>query len=103
MPARRGVQSKQATRLAGLRLERGLTQTELAEATGISIATLRRLERGSVANPPIRYLANCTIVLGCRLEELIEDEWRQWLPLAKAKAPRNPEALWKPERFTGRT
>lgn len=81
------------------RVERGLTQAELAEAAGISIATLRRLERRTVDNPPLRYLANCAIVLGCDLEALIEDEWRGWLPLAKAKPPRNPEALWQPDRY----
>jgi transcriptional regulator with XRE-family HTH domain len=100
VPARRGVQSKQATRLAGLRTERGLSQQELAEATGISIATLRRLERGTMTNPPLRYLANCAIVLGCQLEDLIEDEWRRWIALAKAKPPRNPETLWQPGRFS---
>jgi transcriptional regulator with XRE-family HTH domain len=101
VPARRVSQSKEATRLAQLRVERGLTQNELAEATGLSIATLRRLERGTIDNPPLRYLANCAIVLGCQLEDLIEDEWRAWLALAKPKPPRKPEALWKPGRFTG--
>ena len=72
---------------------------ELAEASGISIATLRRLERGAITNPPLRYLANCALVLGCPLEELIEEEWRQWLPLAKPKPPAKPETLWQPERF----
>ena len=94
MPARKDAQSKGATRLARLRVERGMSQTALAEASGISIATLRRLERGLVKNPPLRYLTNCALVLGCPLEELIEDEWRQWLALAKAKPPSNPESLW---------
>lgn len=101
MPARRSSQSRAATRLARLRTERGLTQDELAEASGISIATLRRLERGSMPNPPLRYLGNCAIVLGCQLEDLIEEQWRDWLPLAKPKPPRKPEALWKPGRYTG--
>ncbi len=100
MPARRASQSKEATQLAQKRIERGLSQVELAEASGLSIATLRRLERGTVENPPLRYLANCAIVLGCPLEELVEEEWRQWLPLAAAKPPRNPESLWRPGRFT---
>lgn len=72
---------------------------ELAEATGISIATLRRLERGAMANPPLRYLANCAIVLGVEVEDLIEDAWRQWLALARETAPKNPEALWQPGRY----
>lgn len=100
MPARRDIQSKQATRLARLRVERGMSQTELAEATGISIATLRRLERGAVKNPPLRYLANCALVLACELEELIEDEWRRWLPIARKRPPRNSQSLWRPGRYS---
>jgi hypothetical protein len=30
-------------------------------------------------NPPLRYLVNLSIVLGCELDDLIEDEWREWL------------------------
>jgi transcriptional regulator with XRE-family HTH domain len=78
-----------------------MSQTELAETTGISIATLRRLERGAMANPPLRYLTNCAIALGVEVEELVEDEWRRWLPLADTKAPKNPEDLWRPERYEG--
>ena len=76
-----------------------MSQQELAEASGISIATLRRLERGTIKNPPLRYLANCALVLGCPLEELIEEEWRQWLPLAKPNPPAKPEKPRRPERF----
>lgn len=50
-------------------------------------------------NPPLRYLANCAIVLGCQPEDLIEEEWRRWFPLAKPNPPRRPEALWSPERY----
>ena len=28
-------------------------------------------------NPPLRYLVNLSIVLGCELDDLIEDEWRR--------------------------
>jgi transcriptional regulator with XRE-family HTH domain len=101
VPARRGNQSKQATRLARLRIERGMSQGELAEASGISIATFRRLERGSMSNPPIRYLANCAIVLDVELEELIEEEWRGWLSLGQKKPPRDPKRLWQPGRYDG--
>jgi transcriptional regulator with XRE-family HTH domain len=101
VPARRQSQSKKATRLARLRIERGMSQTELAEASGLSIATLRRLERGTIANPPLRYLANCAIVLGVKVEELIEDEWREWIPLAQREPPASPEALWLPGRYNG--
>jgi len=32
-------------------------------------------------NPPMRYLANCAIVLGCHWSELVEPEWEQWTNL----------------------
>jgi transcriptional regulator with XRE-family HTH domain len=56
----------------------GLSQRALAARTGISLRTLQRIERLEVDNPPIRYLTNCAIVLGCELEELIESAWREW-------------------------
>jgi transcriptional regulator with XRE-family HTH domain len=55
-----------------------LSQRELAKRSGISLRTLQRIERLEVDNPPIRYLANCAIVLGCELEDLIEPGWREW-------------------------
>ena len=76
-----------------------MSQIELAKATGISIATLRRLERGEMANPPLRYLANCATVLGVEVEELIEDEWRQWSAFDATPPPEWPEQLWRPERY----
>lgn len=76
-----------------------MSQMELAEATGLSIATLRRLERGAMANPPLRYLTNCAIVLSVEVEELVEDEWRAWLALARNRPPREPESLWHPGRY----
>ena len=76
-----------------------MSQGELAEASGISIATFRRLERGSMPNPPIRYLANCAIVLGVELEELIEEEWRGWLSVAQKKPPSDPKGLWHLGRY----
>jgi transcriptional regulator with XRE-family HTH domain len=101
MPARRDVQSKLATRLAERRIERGMSQRELADASGISIATLQRLERGLVENPPLRYLTNCALVLGCELDDLVEESWRTWLPLARPEPPADPDSLWKPGRFQG--
>lgn len=62
----------------------------------LSRATYRKLEQGLIANPPIRYLTNCAIVLGCQLEDLIEDEWRAWwkrLP-NDPEQPTDPAALW---------
>ena len=56
------------SRLYERRTAAGVSQRRLAEATGISLRTLQRIERLEVDNPPIRYLTNCAIVLGCELE-----------------------------------
>jgi hypothetical protein len=52
----------------------------MALATGPSVATYQRLERGEMSNPPLRYLVNCAIVRKVELDEVIEDEWREWYP-----------------------
>jgi transcriptional regulator with XRE-family HTH domain len=66
-----------STRFARARLERGLTQSQVAEAAGVSIATVRRLDSGSADNPSVRVLGNCAIALGVALEDIIEDAWRE--------------------------
>ena len=65
-----------------MRVERGLTQGKLAAAIGVSLETYRRLERGRIENPPLRYLGNAALVLGVELEALVEDEWRTWAVLS---------------------
>lgn len=99
--ARRGASSA-ATKLAATRLRRGMTQREVADATGISYATYQRLERGEIDNPPLRYLTNCALVLGVRVGDLIEDEWLQWKRF-DARTPDAPEPderrrLWRDPR-----
>jgi len=74
------------TRLAWARKRSGITQRQLSEITGIPRATLQRLERGEFENPKLRYLVNCSIALGVNLDEVIEDEWLEWL-LIDARAP----------------
>ncbi len=70
--------SKSDTRLAQARREHGIGQEELARAAGLGRSTIQRIEARTMTNPPIRYLANCAIVLGIPLEDLIEPEWRAW-------------------------
>ena len=98
--ARRDVQAKNETKLGRLRTERGVSQEELAEAVGISLATYRRLERGQLKNPPVRYLVNCAIALGVELEEILEPEWLEWMPTGvKTAKPPDPEQFWQPGRY----
>jgi transcriptional regulator with XRE-family HTH domain len=92
-------QSDRRSRLAAWREKRGVTQEELAAATGISTSTIRRLENPpsiTVANPPLRYLQNCALALGCKLSDLIEPEWQEWMVFdgRKPKPPASTE-FWR--------
>ena len=82
------------TRLQTLRLCVGLTQKEMAWATGLAIASYKRLEWGELANPPIGWLTNCALVLGadgspCEvdLDDLIEDNMYAWHTFQQSKPP----------------
>ena len=96
VPARRDPGTKPETHLARARMNRGVTQEELAEAIGISIPTYRRLERGRVENPPLRYLVNAALALGVELDALIEDRWREWMVFDSSR-PQAPPAdeFWR--------
>ena len=97
-PAKPVKQTKVRTPLAEARVRRGMTQTEVAAAAGMSRTTYNKLERGGYDDPPLRYLNNCAIVLGVdRVEDLFEPRWREWyqaLP-GDPPAPEDPSALWR--------
>ena len=95
MPARRQDQTAVRTRLAALRVERGLTQAQVADAIGIALPTYRRLERRQMPSPPLRYLSNAALALGVELEDLIEPEWREWFVFDphRARRPRDLKRL----------
>lgn len=97
MPARRQDQTAIRTRLGALRVERGVTQAELARAIGIALPTYRRLERAQMKNPPLRYLSNAALALGVELDEVIEPEWREWFVFDAhaAKTPPDPATFWR--------
>lgn len=96
MPARDSARAGSPTRLARARAARGVTQAGLADAIGISIATYQRLEEGRMANPPIRYLANASIALGCALADVCEPQWLAWSPLGRPPRPAPLAPLGKP-------
>jgi transcriptional regulator with XRE-family HTH domain len=96
MPARRDPGTKAETKLARVRMARGVTQEELADAIGVSVPTYRRLELGNVDNPGLRYLFNAALALGVELDELIEDSWREWKTFrAERPAPPTPSEFWR--------
>ena len=89
------MQTRIDTKLAALRVQAGVTQTELATMVGLSLAHYRRLERGQIENPPLRYLVNLSLALGVPLADVLEDAWLEWLSLDQ-RHPQPPEPLFRP-------
>lgn len=63
------------TRIARLRLQRGLSQREVADQAGLSIRTYRAIERGEVFDPGVRQVANIARVLQVEIAHACEPEW----------------------------
>ena len=103
MPERDTNPSAAQTWLAWHRTEQGLTQADMAELTGIPLATYRKLERGEIENPGIRLLSNCAVVLNTSVFDLVEIKWQRWFPLSeKRKRPPTAatlEARKQPKRW----
>ena len=78
-----------ASRLEALRRERGLTLEELATATGISRATLSRIERAETS-PSAAQLGRLAAALGRAMSRLLADV--EATPTALVR--RSDQALW---------
>jgi transcriptional regulator with XRE-family HTH domain len=50
----------------------GITQTELAKLTGVSLATIRRLESTRALPASIEGLLALAIAFGCQIESLVD-------------------------------
>lgn len=80
--------------LRRVRVSRRISQRELAEATGLSLRTIQRLEAvGHSDNPPLRYLVNCAMALDVPLEDILESEWLSWR-VFDVRAGTPPEPGW---------
>ena len=78
-----------------MRVRRGMTQEQLAAATGIPLRTYQDIERGARHKPPFAQLINCAVVLDCTIDELLEDRHRTWTEFtAGVKAPTDAARLW---------
>lgn len=60
-------------KLLKLREKRGLTQYELAEKAGISVATLNKIETSDMAKPFASTLKKIALALGVGIEELSDE------------------------------
>lgn len=63
-------------KLQKMRLDRGLSQSQLAEKTGINVRTIQHYEQGSknFDHARIDTIMKCCIALQCKLEDIIEDQ-----------------------------
>jgi transcriptional regulator with XRE-family HTH domain len=96
MAQRKDQQTAIRSKLARLRVERGLYQHELAQAIGISVDSLRRFENGNVSTAPLWWYANAAIALGLDLAELLTEEQLTWHP--QPQTPEPPDESWLAER-----
>lgn len=64
------------TNLKALRLEIGLTQSQLSEKTGLNMRTLQYYEQGvnKIDNARLDTILKLCIALQCEIDELIEDK-----------------------------
>ena len=64
------------TKLKAARLKAGLSQSNLAERTGLNVRTLQHYEQGSKNFDLVKFnvIINTCLVLNCRVEDIIENE-----------------------------
>ncbi|PAQ13812.1 transcriptional regulator [Bacillaceae bacterium SAOS 7] len=77
-------------RIRALRMERGLSLTELANRAGVAKSYISSVEREIQLNPSIQFLSKISTVLDVSVEKLINDDNdsieivdSEWLALAK--------------------
>lgn len=70
-------------KLKEMRQAKGLSQSKLAEKTGLNIRTIQHYEQGSknFDHARIDTILKCCIALGCRMEDIIENP--EYLELIK--------------------
>lgn len=88
------IDSRLAQRLRALRAERGWTLDDLAQRSGVSRATLSRLEKAEVS-PTARVLGQLCAAYGMtlsRLMHLVEAEFTPLLPRAAQPVWHDPES-----------
>lgn len=81
-------------KLARVRVEKGITRHQLAQAVGISYESLSRLEREKLPNAPLWWFRNCAIAiaLGVELDEILDEREFRWRWTRRAPDP--PPAGW---------
>ena len=68
---KKGHEMRLSENLKGIRVQRGLTQDELAELCGLSKAQISRMESGTQRNPSIETVVAISTALRVGIEELV--------------------------------
>ena len=90
MAAPKKNSTKATSRLAKERVARGITRTVLAKRTGVSLASLRRLEYEQVREAPFWWYRNLAIALELDFEDILGEHDRHWRYSVDAKVPPLP-------------
>lgn len=67
-------------RVRKLRLEKGLSLSELSQASGVAKSYLSTLERNIQSNPSIQLLDKIAVALDISLEQLVQPEVKEQAP-----------------------
>jgi len=90
-----GVNKPPVTRVGLVRALRGVSQADMAKATGLSLASWRRFERGE-RPATLEVWINTAYALGCRFEHLVgEERLETWTPTKTYVHPPNAATFQK--------
>lgn len=99
-PPERPSSAESDTPLSYQRISAGVSQQELADAVGVSVRTIQRLETGATPFPSLRLLINCAIALRVNLQQVCQPEWLQWTAFTEGNyGPPEAEDFLKPGRL----
>lgn len=90
MAAPKKNSTKATSRLAKARVARGVTRKELARRSGVTLASLRRLEYEQVPDAPLWWYRNLAIALELDLDDILDGRECRWRWTADAPKPPPP-------------
>src|ERR671910_472674 len=76
-------------RIKAARTAAGMTQMDVARGTDLSLQAVGDIERGIVRDPHISSLRQIARALGIPVTQMLEDSFREPVPLVKAQAARD--------------
>ena len=67
---------KDETKLQKIRVRKGLSQSQLAKASGVAVRTIQHYERGvrDIDGAKLDTICKLCLALGCKIEDILENE-----------------------------